>query len=133
MSDIALRFRLRGPLAALESELPALTDRSTSSDPAVRARTAAIIERVRAEGDAALFDLALELDGARLESLEVTPPLLRRALDRLSPALRASMERAAANIDVCDWSSDVCSSDTIPFSCCVTESAFSDEKQMPFI
>ena len=98
MSDSTTRFRLRGALAALEPRLPELADRSTSEDPAVRARTAGIIERVRSEGDAALFDLALELDGARLESLEVPPAEVRRALERLDPALRASMERASANI-----------------------------------
>jgi histidinol dehydrogenase len=98
VSDSTTRFRLRGSLAALGPRLAELADRSTSEDPAVRKRTAAIIERVRSEGDAALFDLALELDGARLESLEVPRAEVRRALERLSPALRASMERAAANI-----------------------------------
>ena len=98
MSDAPLRFRLRGDLTALVSELPALTDRSTSNDPTIRARTAAIIERVKGEGDAALIDLALELDGARLESLEVPSVIVRGALERLSPELRDAMERAAANI-----------------------------------
>jgi histidinol dehydrogenase len=64
----------------------------------VRASTAAIIKRVRKEGDAALLDLALELDGVRLESLEVAPVVMRRALARITPALRAAMERSAANI-----------------------------------
>lgn len=98
MSDIDLRFRLRGELQSVRAELPALFDRSTSKDSGVRARTAAIIKRVRREGDAALFELALELDGVRLESLEVAPVILRRALARISPALRSAMERSAANI-----------------------------------
>ena len=98
MSDSTLRFRLRGELAKLGEGLGDLYDRSTSKDPGVRTRTAAIIKRVRLEGDAALYDLALELDGVRLESLEVAPVVVRRALARLSPALRAAMERSAANI-----------------------------------
>ncbi|HET7620995.1 MAG TPA: histidinol dehydrogenase [Gemmatimonadaceae bacterium] len=98
MNDPALRFGMRGELASLGGALADLCDRSTSKDTGVRTRTAAIIKRVRREGDAALFDLALELDGVRLESLEVAPVLLRRALARLSPALRGAMERSAANI-----------------------------------
>jgi histidinol dehydrogenase len=98
MSDIDLRFRLRGELRSVGAELPALVDRSTSKDSGVRASTAAIIKRVRKEGDAALLDLALELDGVRLESLEVAPVVMRRALARITPALRAAMERSAANI-----------------------------------
>ncbi len=98
MSDIDLRFCLRGELRSVRAKLPALVDRSTSKDSGVRASTAAIIRRVRKEGDAALFDLALELDGVRLESLEVAPVVIRRALARLTPALRAAMERSAANV-----------------------------------
>ena len=98
MSGSTLRFRLRGELTSLGEGLADLYDRSTSKDSGVRTRTAAIIKRVRREGDAALYDLALELDGVRLESLEVAPVLIRRALARLSPALRAAMERSAANI-----------------------------------
>jgi hypothetical protein len=59
MNDTALRFRLRGELASLDGALADLCDRSTSRDAGVRTRTAAIIKRVRREGDAALFDLAL--------------------------------------------------------------------------
>ena len=98
MIDTALRFRLRGRLASLGRELPGLVDRSTSNDPEVRATTATIIERVRREGDAALMELAAELDGVRLESLEVPPMAARNALARLSPELRDAMERAATNI-----------------------------------
>jgi histidinol dehydrogenase len=98
MSDTDLRFRLRGELLSVRAELPALVDRSTSKDSGVRASTAAIIKRVRKEGDAALLDLALELDGVPLESLEVAPVVMRRALARITPALRAAMERSAANI-----------------------------------
>lgn len=94
----APRFRLEGPLDALAAELPVLLDRSTASDPTVRARTAEIIARVREAGDDALLALARELDGVILERLEVERAELQRALDALDPALRTALERAAANI-----------------------------------
>ena len=93
-------FRWRGSLADLSKEQRAeLTDRSTSSDDAVRERTAAIVLRVRAEGDAALIALASELDGVSLKSLAVPPERRVRALLDLDPSVRRSLERAAANIE----------------------------------
>lgn len=98
MSAELLRFT--GSLAALSSEdRRFLCDRGTSADPSVRARTAEIVERVRREGDAALFALAAELDGARLESLEIPRQHRRRALDQLDPHLRAALERTARNLE----------------------------------
>lgn len=89
---------VEGRLADAAPRLAPLLDRATSSDDAVRARTADIIARVRAEGDAALFALARELDRVELSALEVDRARIRRALDALDPALRAAMERAARNI-----------------------------------
>src|SRR5581483_5776532 len=94
----ASRFRVRGALADVAPELPAVFDRATSSDAAVRARTAEIIARVRQEGDAALRALAAELDGVTLAAIEVDRQCLADALDRLDPALRAALERAQRNI-----------------------------------
>jgi histidinol dehydrogenase len=91
-------FRLCGSLSELEPLLPLVLERSTSSDPAVRKRTAEIIARVERDGDAALLALARELDGVALESLEVGRELLRVALEGIDPALRRAMERAARNI-----------------------------------
>lgn len=92
-------LRARGHLARLTStERAALLERATSADPAIRARTAAIVERVRTDGDAALRALALELDGVRLDALEIPRARWTAALDRLEPALRRAMERAAGNI-----------------------------------
>ncbi|HEY2897958.1 MAG TPA: histidinol dehydrogenase, partial [Gemmatimonadaceae bacterium] len=76
-----------------------LADRATSSDDAVREATAAIIERVRAEGDKALIALAAELDRTELQSLAVPRDLLGRALANLDSRVRHSLERAAANIE----------------------------------
>jgi len=95
----ALKFAVRGGVpAAGTTEWRALFDRSTSSSDSVRNRTAAIITRVRREGDTALRALALELDGVTLDSLEVPRRAWRRALDSLDPSLRRALERAAENI-----------------------------------
>src|SRR5687767_4724727 len=91
---------------AFESDASALTpgqrrrllDRSTSSEPTVRTRTGAIIDRVRRDGDGALFALGRELDGVSLEALEVPRASCRRALDALEPGLRRALERCAANV-----------------------------------
>lgn len=97
MSTPTLRWQ--GRLADLtDADRAALFDRTTSSDEAIRRGTAAIIERVRREGDAALFELARTYDGVTLERLEVAPTRCRAALDALAPPLRAALERAATNI-----------------------------------
>lgn len=76
-----------------------LLERTTSSDPVVRERVAGIVGRVRREGDVALRALAGELDGVALDALEVPRARWLRALDRIEPALRKAMERAARNIE----------------------------------
>ncbi len=92
--------RFAGPLAALgPSDRRLLFERGTSADPQVRTRTAEIVERVRREGDAALLALAVELDEARLRSLEVPRDAWRAALDRLDPHLRKALERTARNVE----------------------------------
>jgi histidinol dehydrogenase len=65
----------------------------------VRDRAAAIVGRVRAQGDAALVSLAAELDGVALSALEVPRELRVRALSELDASVRCSLERAAANIE----------------------------------
>lgn len=97
MTDLA--FAARGAVASLdESARRALFDRGTSSDAAVRERTATIVDRVRRDGDAALFALARELDAATLDALEVPRARWTAALDSLDASLRRALERAARNI-----------------------------------
>ena len=94
-------FRLVGSLASLSSssaDRQLLLDRTILADPAVRAATAEILDRVRRRGDDALRALARELDGVSLESLEVSRAARRRALDGLDGALRRALDRAAMNI-----------------------------------
>jgi len=91
-----------GSLSALRQRpalLGAVLDRTSSVELPVRTTTAAIVERVRRDGDDALRALAHELDGVQLDALEVDSRLRRRALDGLAAPLRASLERAATNIE----------------------------------
>jgi len=95
----SVEFAFSGSIAALSrDQRRRLLDRGTSSDDAIRARVAGIVARVRHGGDEALRALALELDGVRLESLEVPRVAWRRALESLDPALRRAMERCATNV-----------------------------------
>jgi histidinol dehydrogenase len=70
-----------------------------ANDAGLAARVAAIIERVRSEGDAALRDLTATLDRVKLESLEVDDTELDEAAARLTDAQRAAIRAAAANIE----------------------------------
>ena len=93
-------FRFTGAVHALAAdERSALLDRAASPDDGVRERTAAIVARVRRDGDAALFALARELDGVSLESLEVPRAAAARALDALDADLRRALERSARNVE----------------------------------
>ena len=92
-------FAATGRILELRPDLRArLFDRTSPRDGNVREQTAAIIERVRRDGEVALRQLALELDGVALESLEVPASKCRAALDALDAGLRRALERAATNI-----------------------------------
>src|SRR5688572_1566153 len=92
-------FRFGGAVRDLgAAERRALFERATSADDRVRERTAAIVRRVRDEGDRALRALAEELDGVALDALEVERARWEEALAALPPELRAALERAQRNI-----------------------------------
>jgi histidinol dehydrogenase len=96
---MTLPIRWRSTIGALTAaDRRALMDRTTSGDDTIRERTTAIIKRVRREGDAALRMMAREYDGTTLRELEVPASAWAVALDGLEPALRAAMERSAANL-----------------------------------
>lgn len=100
MSDSTIRLlRWSGRWDAIGADRRVLLDRALSADPMIRERTADIIRRVRDEGDVVLRALALAFDGVSLDALEVPRTAWQVALDALDPALRRSMERAAANLD----------------------------------
>jgi histidinol dehydrogenase len=64
----------------------------------VAATAGAIIERVRREGDAALFALTEQYDGARLGALQVTRREFETAERALAPEAHAAIERAMTTI-----------------------------------
>jgi histidinol dehydrogenase len=72
---------------------PALQD-----DAALRARVAALIERVRREGDRALLELTEELDKARLASIEVTAAEFEAAERSLDDVQKQAIATAEANV-----------------------------------
>jgi histidinol dehydrogenase len=84
------------PLAALEPFLP----RIATADPATRDGVARILERVAAEGDAAVRDFTRRFDGVDLppESWELPRAEWQRALDRLPPAVAAGLRVAVERV-----------------------------------
>jgi histidinol dehydrogenase len=72
---------------------PALKD---AADVSAAAR--AIVERVRRDGDAALFAFTQQFDGVRLESLAVTKQEFTAAERALTAQQHAAIQRAIANV-----------------------------------
>jgi histidinol dehydrogenase len=64
----------------------------------VTATAEGLIERVRREGDAALFAITEQLDGARLEALQVTPQEFAAAEAELNVEQHAAIERAISTV-----------------------------------
>lgn len=92
-------LRFTGNVAEMSLATRALLlDRTTTSDPVVRERTAGIIARVRRDGDAALLAMVREYDGVESHTLEVPREEWRAALARLDGAVRSALERAARNM-----------------------------------
>lgn len=96
MSDDAglLRVAVRPP----RSEWDALLTRPAADAAALEARVRPILDRVRAEGDAALVDFTRRFDGVELESLHVPDDALDAAAREVPPELKDALETAAANV-----------------------------------
>jgi histidinol dehydrogenase len=94
-------LRATGPISALRNDARrALLDRvSEGSSTTIRERVAAIITRVRDEGDEALRAIAREFDGCVLTSIEVPRAAWDAALARVDADVVRAMRRAAANIE----------------------------------
>jgi histidinol dehydrogenase len=82
-----------------EQQRKLLARPALAKDSSLASDVAAIIDRVRQEGDAALRDLTAKLDGVRLKSLEVGDTEIERSGSRLSAAQRDAIEAAAGNIE----------------------------------
>jgi len=89
-----------GALSSLPTpDRRALLDRISSEDFAVRARVTGILERVRRDGNAALFALAAELDGVQLRHLEVPRGEWKVALRLTPPDTLRALKHARDNIE----------------------------------
>lgn len=97
---MTLDLRFRGPVSGLTpADWSALRGRTGATPPGVPEQTAAILTAVRQDGDAALRDMARRFDGVSLVRLEVPRTEWRDALDRVDPAVREALRRAARNIE----------------------------------
>src|SRR5690606_36687571 len=92
-----LPIRQWAALAAAEQE--ALHVRPVQHEAeARRAAVRAIIERVRNEGDAALFELTERYDGVRIDNLRVVEDEVAAAERELPAAVIAAIDVAIANV-----------------------------------
>lgn len=98
MTRVNLRFE--GPWECLSAaDRAALLRRERGgSGVGIRATAAALVDDVRARGDAALREQTSRFDGVDLETLEVPRAMLTAALESLAAPVRRALERAAANI-----------------------------------
>ncbi|MBQ3212446.1 MAG: histidinol dehydrogenase [Alistipes sp.] len=77
----------------------ALCRRAEQDNSLIAERVEAIVERVAKEGDAALFALAEQIDGVRLESLAVSEQEFLDAEASVSDKVKAAIENAIRNIE----------------------------------
>ena len=94
-----LRFAVEGAIATLTpDERIAMRDRGLAAVAGLREEVAAIIGRVRRDGDQALREMAREFDRVELERFEVPAAEWHEALDRLDRPLVRALERARDSI-----------------------------------
>src|ERR1035438_5332981 len=86
--------------AGFSTRLRTLAAASSLFDPVIEQRTRAILDDVRARGDAALLELTERFDGARLTAaqLPVTQAELVTASLKADESLRAAVAEAGGNI-----------------------------------
>ncbi|MBE6186975.1 MAG: histidinol dehydrogenase [Rikenellaceae bacterium] len=77
----------------------ALCRRAEQDNSLIAERVEAIVERVAKEGDAALFALAEQIDGVRLDSLAVSEQEFLDAEASVSDEVKAAIENAIRNIE----------------------------------
>ncbi len=77
---------------------PNLTARATFSDKQIEDRVRDILSQVRERGDDALRSLAEQIDGVRLDSLQVTEQEIERARGMVSEKLKEAISTAIGNI-----------------------------------
>ena len=91
-------IRLNAAAPDFASRFAALVGARREADADVSRDVAAILARVRAEGDAALADYTRRFDGHALDAWRIDPAECRKALQALEPGLRSALELAAERI-----------------------------------
>ena len=81
-----------------KSEWAALTVRATQNNDKIAAIVSGILQRVKENGDKALRELAMEIDGVALTDLEVTEEEKKQAAGLVSQQVKDALDRAYANI-----------------------------------
>lgn len=76
-----------------------LCRRAEQDNSLIAERVEVIVERVAKEGDAALYELAEQIDGVRLESLAVSEQEFAEAEQSVSEDVKAAIENAIRNIE----------------------------------
>lgn len=76
-----------------------LCRRAEQDNSLIAERVEAIVERVAKEGDKALYELAEQIDGVKLESLAVSEQEFADAEQSVSEDVKAAIEVAVANIE----------------------------------
>lgn len=87
--------------ADFEAEFQRVLHWSAETDHAIEERVAAILEDVRARGDAAVLEYTQRFDGLAADSvaaLEITQAELQAALSAITPAQRQALEAAAERV-----------------------------------
>ena len=77
---------------------PELCKRAEQDNSAIAERVEAIVGRVASEGDAALYDLAAQIDGVKLDSLAVAEEEFLQAEQKVSAEVKGAIEVAVKNI-----------------------------------
>jgi histidinol dehydrogenase len=99
-------MNVRGAAGAIETEAAAMASasidrlcrREAASAPEVVARAREIVDDVRVRGDAAVRQWTEQIEGRRLEALEVAGDAWRERAAATSPEVREAIERAHARI-----------------------------------
>ncbi|MFI3265727.1 MAG: histidinol dehydrogenase [Rikenellaceae bacterium] len=78
---------------------PVLTSRVLVERASIAPLVSGIIERVKQDGDKAIFELLKEIDKVELESLKVTDQEIAQACESVDQSLRDSIALAASNIE----------------------------------
>ncbi len=95
-----LKIAVEGRLEELtDEEWKLLIERAPTEGAALEEEVRKLVARVRSEGDAALFQMAKELDGVELDQLEIPAVRWTEALRAIDPLLRKALERAARNLE----------------------------------